>query len=57
MTWRKLSDKEKSEITGNASASKLMIENTSIIKRPVLEKDGKVLSLGFNETTYKELNL
>lgn len=57
MTWRKLSNEEKSEITDNASASKLMTEKTSIIKRPVLEKNGKVLCLGFNETTYKELNL
>lgn len=57
MTWRKLSDEEKSEITDNACASQLMREKTSIIKRPILEKDGKILCLGFNETTYKELNL
>lgn len=57
MTWRKLSDEEKSEIIDNASASQLMRDKTSIIKRPILEKDGKILCLGFNETTYKELNL
>lgn len=57
MTWRKLSDTEKSNIIDNASASELMRDKTSIIKRPVLEKNGKILCLGFNEETYKELNL
>lgn len=57
MTWRKLSDAEKENITDNANASTLMIEKTSVIKRPILEKDGKVLCLGFNEDTYKILLL
>lgn len=30
-------------------------ENTSIIKRPILEKNGKVLSFGFNEDEYKKI--
>lgn len=30
-------------------------ENTSMIKRPVLEKDGKVLAFGFDEAQYKEI--
>lgn len=55
MTWRKLSDIEKSNIIDNASASELMRDKTSIIKRPVLEKNGKILCLGFNEEIYKEL--
>lgn len=55
MTWRKLSDETKASIIDNASASQLMIEKTSIIKRPVLEKDGEILNLGFKEETYKEL--
>lgn len=29
--------------------------NTSMIKRPILEKDGKVLSFGFDESLYKKL--
>ena len=28
---------------------------TSLIKRPVLENDGKILHLGFDEAAYKEL--
>ncbi|MFW5431761.1 MAG: ArsC family reductase [Methylophilaceae bacterium] len=55
MTWRKLNDAEKANVTDNASASALMIEKTSVIKRPILEKDGEVLCLGFNEETYKTL--
>ncbi len=30
-------------------------ENTSMIKRPILEKDGKVLAFGFDEKQYGEL--
>ena len=32
-----------------------MMENTSVIKRPILEKDGQVLGLGFKEEIYQEL--
>jgi arsenate reductase len=32
-----------------------MQEKTSVIKRPVLVKDGRILCLGFDEATYKEL--
>jgi len=55
MTWRKLTDEHKASITDNASASALMMEKTSIIKRPILEKDGKVLALGFKEDDYQEI--
>ncbi len=55
MTWRKLSDEEKAAITDNASAAALMIAKTSIIKRPILESNNKILCLGFNEETYKEM--
>ena len=55
MTWRKLSDETKTSIVDNASASALMIEKTSVIKRPILEKNNEILCLGFNEDTYKEI--
>jgi arsenate reductase (glutaredoxin) len=54
-TWRKLSDIEKENIVDNTSAAKLMAEKTSVIKRPILEKDGAILTLGFKEETYQEL--
>jgi Spx/MgsR family transcriptional regulator len=55
MTWRKLDDATKNNIVDNHSAATLMLDKTSVIKRPILEKDGKILALGFQEETYKEL--
>ncbi len=55
MTWRKLDDATKNNIVDTNSAAKLMLDKTSVIKRPILEKDGKILALGFKEETYKEL--
>jgi len=55
MTWRKLSNTAKESIIDNTSASALMIEKTSVIKRPILEKDGEILSIGFKEEIYQEL--
>jgi arsenate reductase-like glutaredoxin family protein len=31
-----------------------MIEKTSIIKRPLIEENGKIIALGFDETEYKK---
>ena len=47
-TWRSLSPEEQSKITSQASAIQLMKMQTSIIKRPVIEVDGKLL-VGFDE--------
>jgi len=54
LTWRGLDDAAKSGITDNASAIALMQEKTSVIKRPLLVKDGRILCLGFDENAYKE---
>lgn len=32
-----------------------IIVNTSMIKRPILEKEGKVVAFGFDEEKYKEI--
>jgi len=50
-TWRKLDDELKYNID-EASAIKVMLDNPSIIKRPVLESDQKLL-IGFNESDYQ----
>ena len=55
MTWRNLSDAEKSAVTDNASAISLMLNKTSVIKRPILEDNNKVLALGFDESTYQQI--
>ena len=55
MTWRNLSDSEKNAVVDAASALALMQEKTSVIKRPVLVDNDRILALGFNETEYANL--
>lgn len=55
MTWRNLDEQAKASIRDNASAVKLMLEKPSVIKRPVLVENGKILSLGFDEAVYQKL--
>jgi Spx/MgsR family transcriptional regulator len=55
MTWRNLTDTEKSAVIDSNSALNLMLEKSSVIKRPVLVNDGKIVCLGFTEAAYKEL--
>lgn len=50
-TWRKLDDTQKIDLI-QASAVKLMQENTSLIKRPVLQV-GDELILGFDAQQYE----
>ncbi len=52
-TWRKLDDKTKNNID-EASAIKIMLDNPSIIKRPVIESE-KVLLVGFDTSEYSKL--
>ncbi len=52
-TWRKLSDDVKDAMNEN-QALKLMQEQPSIIKRPILEYGDKVL-LGFDQSEYESL--
>ena len=55
LTWRGLDEATKSGITDNASATALMQAKTSVIKRPILEKNDQVLALGFSENEYQSL--
>ena len=56
-TWGQLPDTVKASIKDDASALALMLEKPNVIKRPVLERNGKVLATGFNETDYENLEL
>ena len=51
-TWRKLDDSDKIDIN-ETRALDLMVEHTSMIKRPVINY-GDGLLLGFNEDVYAE---
>ena len=53
-TWRALSDERKAATVDAASALTLMLENPSIIKRPVLDKDGQ-FSVAFSDAQYKAI--
>ncbi len=56
-TWRELSEAEQKKVTGQTAAIKIMMEQNSIIKRPVIEIDEKLIT-GFNKTEItKQLNL
>ena len=56
LTWRGLTDDVKQSMTNDIAAIHLMIEKTSVIKRPILEKDGKIIALGFSEAQYQLLS-
>jgi arsenate reductase len=53
-TWRQLPKEIQESITTQKAAIALMMEKTSIIKRPLIEEDGKILTLGFDEAEYKK---
>lgn len=53
-TWRQLDPKIQATITTQKAAIKLMTGKTSIIKRPLLEKNEKVIAIGFEEVEYKK---
>jgi Spx/MgsR family transcriptional regulator len=54
-TWRQLDEATQSRVTSEAKAIELMKEKTSVIKRPLIEDDGKIVALGFDEAVYKRL--
>ncbi len=54
-TWRKLTPEQQATIKTEKNAIKFLLENTSAIKRPLVEKDEKVLVVGFEEITYQSL--
>ncbi len=56
-TWGQLPDAVKAAIKDDTSALALMLEKPNVIKRPVLERNGKVLATGFNESDYENLKL
>lgn len=51
-TWRKLDPAVQQTITSKTAGIQLMMEQTSVIKRPVIEV-GDQLLVGFDEAVYK----
>lgn len=54
-TWRKLDEATKAGVVDALSAKALMLAQASVIKRPVIEKSGQVLSVGFDEKKLPDL--
>jgi arsenate reductase (glutaredoxin) len=52
-TWRQLDETVQKKITNEKAAIALMLEKTSVIKRPLIEANDKVILLGFDEAEYK----
>lgn len=50
-TWRKLDEARKAQVVDGPSALALMQENSSVIKRPILDRDGQY-QVGFSEENY-----
>ena len=53
LTYRKF--KEEYETLTPASKIKFLCENSSMIKRPVLEKNAQTIAMGFDEDIYKAI--
>jgi Spx/MgsR family transcriptional regulator len=51
-TWRGLPTEQQQKISCQKEAIKLMIEKPSVIKRPVIEAEGKLL-IGFDKAEYE----
>ena len=47
-TWRKLDEVLKAGVVDAASARALMLAHPGLIRRPVIERDGSVLAVGFD---------
>lgn len=52
LTFKKLSKEEQAEINSPQKVIAYLMQNTSAIKRPIVEKKGKAILLGFNEDAY-----
>jgi arsenate reductase (glutaredoxin) len=55
LTWRGLPELRKQEIQDAEAALALMLEKTSVIKRPILEHNGRLLHIGFDAAVYSNL--
>jgi len=54
-SWRDLSEAAQQKITTEKAAIEVMKEKTSIIKRPLIELNDQVMTVGYNEEEYKKV--
>lgn len=53
-TWRRLDDAQKEKVKDEAAAIEVLSTNTSMIKRPIIEQHGKLVTIGFDADEYAE---
>ncbi|MFN4146801.1 MAG: Spx/MgsR family RNA polymerase-binding regulatory protein [Runella sp.] len=46
-TFKKLSDDDKNALANRASALSILMDKPSIIKRPIIEKEGQIVMIGW----------
>ena len=54
LTFKKLSKEEQAAINSPDKVIEYLMQNTSAIKRPIVEKNGKAVLISFNEAQYQE---
>ena len=54
-TWRELDQVTQASITNEKAAINLLVQNTSAIKRPVIEQEDAVVVVGFDEEVYEKI--
>jgi arsenate reductase len=54
-TYKKLSPADQARCTKANTAISVLQEHTSLIKRPIVTKKGKIIAIGFDPTTYANL--
>ncbi|PWS27038.1 arsenate reductase [Pedobacter yonginense] len=54
LTWKKLSKEEQAKIDNQDLAIAYLLENTSAIKRPIVENGGKAILIGFDDDKYAQ---
>jgi Spx/MgsR family transcriptional regulator len=51
-TWKQIDESLKNQIIDQESTLSFLVTKTSAIKRPIVELDGKIVAIGFNEEIY-----
>jgi Spx/MgsR family transcriptional regulator len=54
-TYKKLSPADQAKCSKATTAIAVLQENTSLIKRPIVTKKGKIMAIGFDPETYTSL--
>ena len=55
LTFKKLTKDEQAEINSPEKVIDYLMQNTSAIKRPIVEQNGKAILISFNEEQYQEV--